>query len=239
MRFVKKQGAGGYHLNQAHTNSPQNNQQAKSRWGSFSYKSEVLANLLEEQYHLCCYSEIRADILKLGYHIEHVQPKSQYPQRTFDYQNLAACALDSKSDLQDFKAQTYEVFGGHAKSSEYDPNLFISCHQPSCINFFAYLSDGRVVPATGLNTGDTNKAIYTIKLLNLNSTYLITLRQSWWNELDDLYTEHQSKNWDVECLVAVDLVPSNGKLSQFFSITRQFFGSIAEEVLQGHALQLV
>jgi uncharacterized protein (TIGR02646 family) len=178
MRIVKKQGAGGDHLNQAHSNSPQDNQQAKSRWSSFGYKSDVLSYLLEEQYHLCCYSEIRADILELGYHIEHVQPKSQYPLRTFDYTNLAACALDSANDLQDFKAKTYEVFGGHAKGSGYDSNLFISCHQPNCFNFFAYLSDGRVVPAIKLNDQDTDKADYTINLLNLNSAYLITLRVS-------------------------------------------------------------
>jgi hypothetical protein len=67
----------------------------------------------------------------------------------------------------------------------------------------------------------------------------LPLRQGWWNELDDLYAEHKSKNWDINCLVAVDLVPANGKLSQFFSITRQFFGSIAEEVLQAQASQLL
>ncbi|EJT4385593.1 TIGR02646 family protein, partial [Salmonella enterica] len=50
--------------------------------------------LLNEQYHLCCYSEIRADLRGLGYHIEHVENKSQQPGRTFDYQNLAASALD-------------------------------------------------------------------------------------------------------------------------------------------------
>lgn len=51
--------------------------------------------LLNEQYHLCCYSEVRADLRGLGYHIEHVENKSQHPERTFDYLNLAASALDS------------------------------------------------------------------------------------------------------------------------------------------------
>jgi uncharacterized protein (TIGR02646 family) len=239
MRFIKKLGTGGYNLGQAHNHLPLNGQEARSRWSSFGYKTDVLGKLLDEQYHLCCYSEIRADILNLGYHIEHVQPKSKYHQLTFDYQNLAASALDSASDLQDFKAQTQEVFGGHAKGSQYDSNLFVSCHQPSCISFFAYLSDGRIVPKDGLNAIDTDKAIYTIGLLNLNSTYLITLRRSWWNELDDLFVEHESKGWDLKYLVAVDLVPTNGKVSQFFSITRHFFGPVAETVLQTNASHLV
>jgi uncharacterized protein (TIGR02646 family) len=239
MRFIQKHDAGGDYLEQQHNNPPQDSQQATICWNRFDKKNNLQVNLLKEQYHLCCYSEIRADILNLGYHIEHVQPKSQYPERTFDYQNLAACALDSASDLQYFKAQTHEVFGGHAKGSKYNSNLFVSCHQPNCTSFFAYLSDGRIVPKDGLNVLDTNKAIYTIGLLNLNSTYLITLRRRWWNELDDLFVEHQSKDWDLKYLVAVDLVPTNGKLSQFFSITRHFFGPLAETVLQTNASHLV
>jgi uncharacterized protein (TIGR02646 family) len=239
MRLVAKQGAGGPHLARVHNNPPQNSLDAKSRWSGFAHKQDVQARLLEEQYHLCCYSEIRADLETLGYHIEHVQPKSRYPERTFDYQNLAASALDSMNDLQAFKAQTFEVFGGHSKGSEYDVNLFISCHQPGCNAFFAYLSDGRVVPAAGLPVGDIEKATYTIRLLNLNSPYLITRRQNWWDELDELFEEHLNKGWSIEHLAAVDLVPTDGKLSQFFSVTRQFFNAVAEQVLRQHCPQLV
>lgn len=239
MRRITKQGNGGNHLTQAHAHPPQTRVQATSSWRAFGYKADVTALLLEEQYQLCCYSEIRADSLGLGYHIEHVQPKSQYPQRTFDYQNLGASALNSSHDLKTFKAQKLEIFGGHAKRSEYDPLLFVSCHQQDCARFFAYLSDGRVVPASNLNVQDTDKAKYTIDTLNLNSPYLVTQRQRWWNELDQLYEQHQIDNWSLEHLAAVDLVPSGNSLSQFFSLTRQFFGSIAEQVLHQQAPQLI
>ncbi|ELI0860547.1 TIGR02646 family protein, partial [Salmonella enterica] len=71
--------------------------------------------LLNEQYHLCCYSEIRADLRGLGYHIEHVENKSQQPGRTFDYQNLAASALDSENGLHLFGIN---AFGGHARGKQ-------------------------------------------------------------------------------------------------------------------------
>lgn len=243
MRTIQKYGSGGFHLNQAHANPPQTPAQAGSRWSSFGYKEEVLQHLLAEQYHLCCYSELRADEEGLGYHIEHVENKQQNPPRTFDYGNLAASALHSEV-LGGFKAQGNEVFGGHARgkngtSGPVDMQRFISPHQADCTRFFAYLSDGRVIPADNLNAQEWDKAHYTIDTLNLNSPYLRTLRQKWWDELDDLFEEHIDKGWSLAHLVALELVPSSGKLRRFFSLTRQFFGTVAEKTLQQQAPELL
>jgi uncharacterized protein (TIGR02646 family) len=239
MRHIKKQsGDGQYQLKRSHANPPQDEEQAESRWGSYKYAGKLLDCLLEEQFFLCCYSEIRADLLGLGHHIEHVQPKSEYPLRTFDYQNLAACALDSNNDLADFKRRGAKNFGGHAKLGNYEPHLFISCHQPDCARFFAYSSTGRVVPARNLNAAEEARAVYTIKTLNLNSTYLIPLRRRWWRELEQLQEQHIANDWSIEHLAAVDLIPTNKKLSPFFSITRVIFGDVAEQILQEHAPHL-
>lgn len=236
MRFIRKQGGGAGHLNAAHAHPPQTPQQATSRWASFGYKPQVLQCLLEEQYFLCCYSELRADQESLGYHIEHVYPKSSAPARTFDYLNLAASALSS-NDLS--RLPKADQFGGHAKRSDHDPQRFISCHRPDCARFFGYLSDGRVVPAVGLDAADVARADYTIKLLNLNSPYLMVLRKRWWDELDALHAQHQANDWSLEHLIALDVVPTGGALSPFFSLTRQFFGATAELVLQQQAPALV
>ena len=238
MRHIKKAFGGEGHLGLEHANPPQTADQATRRWQNYGRKDTLCALLLEDQFFLCCYSELRADLLGLGHHIEHVQPKSKYPLRTFDYQNLAACALDSENDLADFKRREVENFGGHAKLANYEPDLFISCHQPDCARFFAYLSTGRVVPAKNLNAVEKASAEYTIKILNLNSTYLIPLRRRWWNELDELFEQHLDNDWPIEHMAAVDLIPINKKLSQFFSITRAFFGDVAEQVLQEHGAQL-
>lgn len=79
MRYIIKQGTGGFHLNQSHQKPPQNSDEATTRWGSFGYKSEVMKKLLDEQYNLCCYSELRPDEKGLGYHIEHIENKKTKP----------------------------------------------------------------------------------------------------------------------------------------------------------------
>jgi uncharacterized protein (TIGR02646 family) len=246
MRVIAKQGTGGFHLSQSHTNPPQNHDQATSRWSSFGHKDNVMANLLREQYHLCCYSEFRPDQEGLGHHIEHVENKSQNPARTFDYANLAASALDSKTDLKQLKKQDKTepeaVFGGHAsgKRGRVDLAQFVSCHQLDCARFFAYLpTDGRVVPRDGLQASDNARAQYTIQLLNLNSPFLLTRRRQWGQELQSLLDEHLQKGWSLPHLAQIDLLPANGKLNRFFSLTRQFYGPLAEQALNQLAPELV
>lgn len=244
MRSIQKQGTGGFHLNKAHQTPPQTPQEATSRWSSFrSHKEDLLRALLDEQYHLCCYSELRADQEGLAHHIEHVENKRQNPGRTFDYANLAASALDSANDLSVFAASNYQTFGGHAagKNGSQGPvNMvrFVSPHQPDCRRFFAYLSDGRIVAAADLDGHEKNQAEYTIETLNLNSPFLVTRRRQWWSELDKLYQQHQDDGWSLEHLAAVDLVPTSGKLNRFFSLTRQFFSDIAEQTIQTQAPSL-
>ncbi|MCK3841458.1 MULTISPECIES: retron system putative HNH endonuclease [Pseudomonas] len=234
MRPVRKRGHGPYQLSHSHTNPPISAKTADSRWSGFGYKQQVLAYLLEEQYSLCCYSEVRPDQIGLGFHIEHIENKSQKPERTFDYDNLAASALDSETDLHAFKGRASEVFGGHAlgKSDSVHIKRFVSCHQPDCSRFFAYLSDGRIVPADRLSAEDEDRALYTIGLLNLNSPFLQNLRQQWWDELQALFDDHIDQEMSLHYLASIDLVPRGKQLSPFFSLTRNFFGEIAEEVLK-------
>jgi uncharacterized protein (TIGR02646 family) len=236
MRPIHKQGYGTYHLQQAHQHPPMTAHDARTRWSSFGYKADIKESLLDEQLMLCAYSEIRADLVGIGYHIEHIRPKSQFPQETFHYDNLVASAL-ADQDLHRIIAA--DVFGGHAKIGSYDAQLFISCLETDCSRFFAYLSDGRVEPAAGLSPDDRDRAVYTRDLLNLNSPFLVNLRRRWWDELDSLLQEHLSDNQSVYHLAAVDLLPVNGRLSQFFTATRQFFGSLSEEVLQDGAPELL
>ncbi|EAA7603869.1 TIGR02646 family protein [Salmonella enterica] len=240
MRHVIKTRGGTDALLTANENPPQDSDQSTRRWRNFRRdKADLMTLLLNEQYHLCCYSEIRADLRGLGYHIEHVENKSQQPGRTFDYQNLAASALDSENGLHLFGIN---AFGGHSRGKQeaVDMAKFIHCHLPDCSRYFAYLSDGRIVPADELNAQEMERAEYTIDLLNLNSGFLQTERRNHWEELEQLFDEHIEKGWDLQQLLQLELVPSSDhKLHEFFSITRQFFQQEAEQVLHIHAPALI
>ncbi|MGE8441827.1 MAG: retron system putative HNH endonuclease [Comamonas testosteroni] len=232
------------HLQNAHANPPKTREEATSRWSSFRrHKAATRENLLNEQFFLCCYSELRADEVGLGFHIEHVENKGQNPSRTFDYSNLAASALES-DDIANLKTNGEEVFGGHAvgkigRQAPVDMQRFISPHQPDCHRFFAYVSDGRVVPYIKLDADDKDRADYTIKILNLNSPFLITLRRKWWNELENFLDEHSNNGWSISYLASIDVVPTGGKLSRFFSLTRHFYGKAAEQAITQNAPELL
>lgn len=235
MRSIKKSVPHLYHLNQAHQNPPTTPSEATSRWSSYGYKADTLASLLREQFQVCCYSEIPMLEEGIGFHVEHVENKSQNPSRTFDYGNLAASAFSSE-DLEGRKILNSDIFGGHAsgKNGSYGPIdmlKFISPHDPNCSSHFTYLSDGRVVPSRKLEKEDQEKSRYTIDILNLNCNFLVNRRKKWWKELQDLFEEHQKKNWSLNDLVAVDLLSSTGLLRRFFSVTRQFYGPLAEKIL--------
>lgn len=237
MRYVRKGPDGGYHLSQAHCTPPVTPGQAKSRWRSFGHKADVLDRLLWEQYRLCCYAEVRADEEGLGYHIEHVENKSQNPGRTFDYTNLSASAVDRDVGLPALASVGESAFGGHAtgKQAGVDINRFVSCHQADCARFFAYLSDGRVVPATDLGPVDWDRADYTIDLLHLNAPFLVVRRKQWWDELDKAFWEHYHGGREIEHLIAVDLLPrqwgNKRYLQRFFSLTRQYYKGAADAVI--------
>ncbi len=236
MRYITKQRSGGYQLEKSHAKPPTTSEQAESRWSSFKGKEAVTKYLLTAQYHLCAYTEVRPDLLNLGTHIEHVEPKSANPARTFDYSNLVLNALSSDKLGQLNHA---DVFGGHAKLSVYDATLFISCLQPDCSKYFAYLSNGTVEPSQKLEQIDQVRAQYTIDLLNLNSPYLVNLRLNWLDELDKLIDQHIQDDWSLEHLAGIDLVPTAGRLSPFFTATRQRFGKVAEQILSNQAPELL
>lgn len=246
MRSIHKTGSTGNRaLRTANTHPPTTHEDATRRWQRLDDKQDLLDNYLRpEQYGLCCYSELDADREGLGFHIEHVENKAQNPARSFDYSNLAASAFSSDAGLPHAATQGWQVFGGHAPGKQgrpvpVDMARFVSPLQAGSAHFFAYLSNGEVEPSSALqDTPDWDRADYTIRLLNLNSAYLVSLRRAWWDELDQFHQEHLVSQWSVDDLAAVDLLPRQQRLSRFFSLTRVFYGGVAQRVLLQHAPQL-
>lgn len=123
MKTIQKGNFPPYHLEQRRLKgTPSNPEKA---WQHFSYKEEIHNFLKPRQYCLCAYCEIRLD--ELGEHIEHVMPKSKYPEKTFEYNNLVLSCLNS-TKLSQYTEN--ERSCGHSvskrDSTRFNYNLFIS-----------------------------------------------------------------------------------------------------------------
>ena len=136
-------------------------QNKKANWSDFSGGSEygeVKKQLIAEQLGMCCYCEV---ILSLSdCHIEHLKPKSRYPQEKFAYGNLLASCNSKKSC-------------GHKKGTWYRPEM-VSPLDEDCEQRFKYTHDGKIVPFDK----EDKSALETIEQLGLNCTILKDRRKS-------------------------------------------------------------
>ncbi|MBL7003693.1 MAG: TIGR02646 family protein [Gammaproteobacteria bacterium] len=232
--------------------NPTSSDEAKQRWREFDGKIELSRQLLEQQYGLCCYTELNLTDFALeqqmGTHIEHEKPKSVYPQQTFELSNLLLNALSSE-DLKHFPGQLQ--FGGHFKKSKFDAQLFISPQQTNCRDYFIYSSgNGEISPNLSLPASEQQKAQYTIKILNLNAPFLKAERQQWLEEIEECL-EPLLNNSDLESIRLIaetELIPFNRyapqlmrkctQLRKFHSAVRAVFGSLGEQVIQVHCPNL-
>lgn len=255
MRTIKKIASGNYNLSVAQQNhgTPTTDEEANNAWRGFTDHGNTLCHkLLVEQFGLCCYTELNLADLKrihnIGAHFEHEQPKSLYPQRTFDELNLLRCALESQ-DLQRYNGNNR--FGGHHKLNTYDPRFFISPQSLDCRRYFVYLPDGTINPMAGLSDIENAQAEYTIKTLNLNAPFLKAERERWLSEIKP----EIDRLLDVgnlpalENLAECELTLTNRshpdlmqgpfpQLRHFHSATRLMFGKVGQKIIQNHCPQI-
>ncbi len=133
-------------------------------WGDQAFipiRTAVRRQLNLEQEGLCVYCESALD--KDNGHVEHIQAKGKggNPALTFVYENLAHSC--SSSD-----------HCGHHKLKQILP---VEPRQ-GCNRFFALSAlDGRLAPALGLNGGEGQQAIESIRVLGLNHPSLAWQRK--------------------------------------------------------------
>ncbi len=124
--------------------------------------------LLKEQGYICCYCGMR--ITKTTSHIEHLKPRSTYPNLALEYTNLiASCQGESE------EPPTVPVHCGHKKKYWYDENLMVSPLEINCADFFKYPASGEIKPTDNLS----KKAVAetTIENLALNISKLQNMRR--------------------------------------------------------------
>ncbi|AQQ08446.1 hypothetical protein L21SP3_00222 [Sedimentisphaera cyanobacteriorum] len=141
---------------------------SSANWSDFTKLEEICRNLKnslsQEQKGNCCYCEKKNDCQNSrDSHVEHLLPRSKYPQKTFAYDNLLLSCNFSDSC-------------GFSKGNTCIP---VAPTDPDCEKRFTYTGDGQVIPA---DPEDSN-AEKTIKILGLNSKRLIDNRRSIIREL--------------------------------------------------------
>lgn len=235
MRTIIK-GAGNHFLNQKHLVPPTTAASATSAWDNFKHKPATSAVCSDEQFSLCAFSEINLTAAGLGQHLDHIEPKSRNPARTFDHGNLVLCAIHS-NQLKTLARQ--DVFGGHARGKRYSSNGFIHPLRSDCRRYFHYASSGYVEPALDLSSSDARKARYTIAVLNLNAPLLVNRRrreiEAFEDALDDLLIANDPDA--LNDFAETELCPTAGRLRDFHSALRQRLGKRADAIIAGHCPQ--
>lgn len=220
--------------------------EAKERWKLFRGKKKKQAKnkLLIQQYRLCGYTEFNIDEFSSlasskngGCHIEHIKPKSLFPQLTFEYENLIISVLGS-DDLKRFKEEFFVnnapeaddshklYFGGHKKENIFDEVLFISPTEADCQRYFVYIEhSGEIKPANGLEDDEVKRAEYTINLLNLNHPYLKNQRYKRMREVLDDIEELDDVDEQID-IVRAEISEHNGQIASFPSAVQSLvFGA--------------
>lgn len=229
MRAISK-GTPERALAQRHRNPPTTAREAETAWGNFrgERRRGTVNKCLEEQYHLCGYSEVDLDQDGFGMHLEHLEPKSLTPARTFDHANLILSAISSER-LETLDPK--DRFGGHAKGIRFSATGFIHPLNPDCARYFHYeASSGRVVPNARLPRRERAKARLTIHLLNLNAPVLVRERRLWLGEAQEVALSLVSSPEALRNFAQCELLPTHGWLRRFHSGVRQLLGQIGDEV---------
>lgn len=205
-------------------NPPQTDTAAKKAWRRFN-KKDLRKVCYKQQFGLCAYTELSLDHQEIGTHLEHIAPRSRYPARTFEPDNIVLCAMD---DVFAGTLPDAERFGGHFKLSQYCEEAFISPLQADSEQYFYYCDDtAQVLPNPERSLADQQKAAHTITLLNLNCAFLAERRRHCL-----IHLKQQLANWhllnsqpsaaDFEALFDELLSVKHGKLPEFYSAIRQY-----------------
>jgi len=167
-------------------------------------KSDLKAELISEQYSLCCYC--CKGIRHNGAQIEHFRPRNTFKINTVDYVNLHA-TCEGASGINDHC--------GHKKGNWFDLKLTISPLDPRCESLFEYTKDGHILAAN-----NNDNAIETIKKLNLDS-YLLYMGRFAALEALDIFKEDFDDVKRTNLLLEFS-TPDNGKLTPFCNIILYF-----------------
>lgn len=193
-------------------------------WKNFRYKEEIKKKLLPAQNYLCSYCEIELVLgeKNLGYHIEHIEPKSKNSSRTLDFNNLLISCFEFGSEISSSPNDPKPISCGHAKNNKFDSKLFIKPTDKDCECYFYYELDGLITHHPNLTTDQISKANYTIDLLNLNCRRLIRARSEIISKELEIINNLLDKPNTLSCFAKKELGEIKNKHQSFFTTRRQY-----------------
>jgi uncharacterized protein (TIGR02646 family) len=188
------------------------NQPANQDWRTFMRSkchADLSNGLRQEQHGLCCYCEL--ELIQGDEHIEHMEPRSSSPERTYEYSNLGlSCnggAVEHCGHYKDDRHQNPQYAWDHTK--------FLPPHVATTVTLFKYLLDGGIIPTVI----DPVKAIYLIGYLGLDCPRLTERRKHHARALIDTLGKQPDPNvlaWLRQEFLDTD---ANGRLKQFNSVS--------------------
>ena len=203
---------------------------------------ELIQELTDLQHGLCSYCEI--SLTELDHQVEHVVPRSDPVQGrslALDYRNLIACCKGGTRRGRDGNRYLEPVRRNRSCGEEKDARMLPTSLEPRNLparpSLLRVFDDGHIEADStacthmGVSPEDVNRMI---EMLNLNARRLRKARERRWWALSDEWGDWAERLADQGYLHEAarrELLPDPGRLPQFFTTARSYFGPVAERVL--------
>ena len=200
----------------------------------------LIQELTDCQHGLCGYCEI--SLTELDHQVEHVVPRSDPvhgSSRALDHRNVIACCKGGTRRSNDGSRYRRPVpqnrSCGEAKGDLVPKQFTDPRGLPALPSLIRVLDDGRLesdmaaCTSAGVSAGHVNR---TIEVLNLNARRLRIARARHWTALNEVWGELLGDSELTYKAARSELLPVDGRLPEFFTTARCFFGPVAERVLE-------
>ena len=202
-----------------------------------------MQKLEDLQHGLCGYCEI--DLRDGDIAVEHVAPKSRYPDRALDAGNMIACCsggVSNDPEVQDDEERSSRPGAscGYAKGSKFCPEFVDPRDLPARPSLTRVRRDGWIEAdedACRTVGRDADSVNDTIHLLNLNVERLLRARRIYWLNLSEQIQHYNRNALAREEWMRRRLLPRGGRLEKFFTTSRSFFAKRGGEAILAESPQ--
>jgi|JI9StandDraft_1071089.scaffolds.fasta_scaffold79180_1 uncharacterized protein (TIGR02646 family) len=209
-------------------------------WDEFKNPDKTVTHnyILRTQKYLCAYCQQKLRERDSSYsfgHLEHIIPRDESKELTFNYANLVVCCQgfdieEYREKIKSGRVKRSEEFCAPKKGSKLNHNLFLNPVTEELIEeYFDYeivnsqndprSKECRIMPDESRTIEEKEKSQYTIDLLLLNHNMLKTMRAKVYDEFQKQYLKAQNKNQFLELIFD----ESTNELNEFFSMLKKKF----------------